>query len=163
MPLPGGERTLRPTPGDDSSDALAGKRRRVRQGMLRRNRPGCRVCGSQVPASVAAAESLPGGRAHSWPATRSCFPATASAVLWVPAKDASPSSRWLQRPAAALSPGDSSCPSRPRPTHPRAHPKAKGPARGSWAQPSRLPEGLQLCFLAPWRPENTQIHRMEVK
>lgn len=117
-------------PGEDSSGALAGKRRRVRQGMLRSNRPGCRACDSQVPASVAAAESLPGGRAHSWPATRSCFPATASAVLWVPAKDASPSSRWLQRPAAALSPGDSSCPQPAPPHSPTRAPEGQGHGEG---------------------------------
>lgn len=103
-----------------------------------------------------------GGRAHSWPPTRSCFPATASAVLRAPARAASPSFLWLLRPAAALSPGNSSRPQPSPPHSPRRAPEAQEHCEGSVGA-TLLPEILQLCLLTSRRSENTQIRRKKIK
>lgn len=88
-----------------------------------------------------------GGRAHSCPATRSCFPATAGGVLWAPARDASVSGRRLELAVAAPSRGGSPLPlpRRPRPAQPRARPRPRARrGGGARARPSRLPPLVSL-------------------
>lgn len=86
----------------------------------------------QVPASVAATESLHGGRARPCPATRSCFPATSS--LTAPTGTCeSPGSR---SSAPGLSP---------------PHPAHCEPLEGQ-VRTLRVIKGLQLCCWGAERP-----------
>lgn len=87
-----------------------------------------RFCRDQVPASVAATESLHGGRARPCPATRSCFPATSSLSTPAGTCDSlgsrSPASR-----VAVTAPSTLRA-TRGRPSDPPGHPGSAAVLRG---------------------------------